>query len=125
MQVAQVCFLSGFECVQRCKHHRCSGQPAQVFDCFFLVFIWIFFQVVFSGHQSLSPTSLFSSIVICKHCQHLHPPSQPLNFLLSKMNSLSFVRLSSYGRFLSPLIIFVVLHWTFSSTSLSLFCWRA
>ena len=50
-----------------------------------------------------------------------HPPSLPF----CRLNSPSSLSLSSYVRYSSPLVVLVALHWTLSSSSMSLLYWAA
>lgn len=60
--------------------------------------------------KSLVPSSLYLPFRwVCIHCQ------VPPHLLFSRLNSPSFLSLSSQERCSSPLFIFVVFHWTLSS----------
>ena len=124
-QVTQECLQVGSECLQRRKPHNLSGQPIPVF-------CYPHREEVFSCLRGNS------YIPVCTHCPlyccwmsltraWIHPPDTL--YILKNVNEVISVSSPSYRdpapsasphkRYSTPLIIFMALCWTLSSSSLS------
>lgn len=90
----------------------CSDRISQFLPCAHCLLSLSTTEKSLALHSLLQPIRYLNTWV-------RHPPEA----LFSRLSSLSSFRLSSYGRCSSPLVIFVVLHWTWSSKSFSFLYW--
>lgn len=128
-QVAQDCIQPSFEYVQQWRLHNLSGKTVSVTT--FMVKKYFCFSWCFS----LCPLALFLSVGTTEKnlsvssqipfTRHLYTfMRHPLSLLFSRVNRPSSLKVSSYKRSSSSFTVFIVLHWTQISNSVSFLYWR-
>lgn len=126
-QVAQISVQSVFEYIQGWTLTNLSGQHLQLFDYSqsksFLTFkhdLLHFSLCPLNFIMSLDTTENSGSVLFAASFQVLIDIVEiPLSFLFSRLNTQSSLNLSSQEMCSSLFIIFMALHWTLSSMSMS------